>query len=368
MPQMLSTALILATGAIAISQDLTTRKVRNWLLVLVLSIYGALLVAGWLTIGPWSYNAVITNIIIGAVCSIAMWHFEIWPAGDAKLFILFVILLPQDYYVNGSIMYFPSLALLLNIFCLGVAFLCLKVIVRLGIYVHSLVARGVFLKTARSGGRDALKGLPTFSNTMLLFMLTFLVARLVGDSVVGYGSSIFKSLAAFQFLFVFLFYRRLVTFFRSRLVITTCLLTLLCLVMVKFALVKFNFVALYDYMSVVIRLSLYSIMAIQVLITAFDVYINATQVFEITPDRLEPWTIIDKDSVAANLKEHSLTIKFSADGIEPGDVEKLREILPDDHKIKVHKTFPFSPFVVGGVLLTMILKMSLLQIIIMKLR
>jgi len=368
MSQMLTTALILITAAVAVLQDLKIRKVRNWLMLGVLSVYGALLLTGVLTVGPWPYNVVIINIIIGTITSVAMWLFGIWPAGDAKLFIVFVILLPHYYYTNENIIYFPSLTLLLNIFCLGVGFLCLKAIVRLVMYAYSLAAKGVFLKTALAGGINGLKKLPAQFNTLAFFLLTYLVARMVGDYVLGYGFRIFKSLAAFQFLIIFFFYRQLTAYFRSKLVMATCVLILLMLMFLRLALMGFDYAAFYVYMIALVRMSLYSIVAIQILITAFDVYINATQVFEITPDRLEPWIIIDRESVASKLKEHGVTIKFSADGIEPQDVETLKQILPRDYKIKVHKTFPFSPFVAGGVVLTMLLKMSLLHLIMMRLR
>lgn len=363
MADFLNITLILVAGTVAVAQDLTIHKVRNWLVVSVLAVYLALLLTGVLTISPWPYKVVLINIAIGAICSISMWQFEIWPAGDAKLFILFTVLLPLGYYVNGPIMYFPAMALLLNIFCLGALFLCLKIVLKLAFYLYSIVLKREFFKTMRKGGALALKGLPSFLNTMLFIMLTYIVARLVGDYLLGLGYSLFKSLAVFQFLIVFLLYRRLVTFFRSRLVMTTCLLVLSGLIFMKFALLKFDSSALFAYMIVIFRMTLYSIMAIQVIISVFDLYIKVTQVYEIAPGELEPWVIIDKESVLKVLKEKGVTMKFTADGIDPEDVEKLKKILPPDYKIKAHKTFPFAPFIAAGVLLTMILKMSLLHIV-----
>jgi hypothetical protein len=368
MSNTLSVILILVTGAFAVFQDFTIRKVRNWLMLSVLTVYVALLISGLLTIDPWPYKTVLLNIFIGIVCSAAMWQFEIWPAGDAKLFILFTILLPLDYYLNGPTKYFPAVALLMNIFFLGILFLCLKVLVRLGMYFFSLSKNGVLRKTIHSGIATALKGLPAFMDTMVFIVLTFLVARLVGDYVIGYGVNIFKSLATFQFLFIFLFYRRLVTYLRSKLVVTTCLSLLVGLSLLKLALLNFNFPVLYAYMFTIFKMSLYSIVAIQVLIIAFDIYIKITQIFEITPDQLEPWIIIDRESISEILKEHNVKIKFTADGVEPEDVDILKEILPAGHKIKVHKTFPFAPFIVGGVLLTMLLKMSFIHMITLLLR
>jgi hypothetical protein len=48
-----------------------------------------------------------------------MWHWNAWSAGDAKLFALFSFLLPLRFYSNTYLSYFPSFALLINIFVIA---------------------------------------------------------------------------------------------------------------------------------------------------------------------------------------------------------------------------------------------------------
>ncbi|MBL7130741.1 MAG: hypothetical protein ISS45_04990, partial [Candidatus Omnitrophica bacterium] len=56
------------------------------------------------------------NGLISIVIAYLFWKLGIWAAGDAKLFIVYALLIPLDYYSKSYLPYFPSFALLLNIF------------------------------------------------------------------------------------------------------------------------------------------------------------------------------------------------------------------------------------------------------------
>ncbi len=68
------------------------------------------------------------NTVLAFTVGFLMWHWNVWSAGDAKLFTLFAFLLPLRFYSETYLSYFPSFALLLNIFT-----------VALGIFLITLI-------------------------------------------------------------------------------------------------------------------------------------------------------------------------------------------------------------------------------------
>ena len=62
------------------------------------------------------YLNYILNSLAALIVSFFMWRSGIWNAGDAKLFIVFVFLLPLSVYSRSYIDFFPAIALLMNIF------------------------------------------------------------------------------------------------------------------------------------------------------------------------------------------------------------------------------------------------------------
>jgi len=59
---------------------------------------------------------VILNVVIALLIAFLMWRFNAWAAGDAKLFVVYALLLPLTYYWKSYLPYFPSFVLLINIF------------------------------------------------------------------------------------------------------------------------------------------------------------------------------------------------------------------------------------------------------------
>lgn len=58
----------------------------------------------------------IINSIISFIVGYLLWYFNLWAAGDAKLFFVFSLLLPIKYYQNAALPYFFSFAILINTF------------------------------------------------------------------------------------------------------------------------------------------------------------------------------------------------------------------------------------------------------------
>jgi Flp pilus assembly protein protease CpaA len=126
-----SLALIFCISALIVRKDICCKKISNkiiiagFLLGAILSIVG--LLSGYISVDYLEKVAV--NVVLALAVSFLIWQLGLWPAGDAKFFILISFLLPLYYYRNSYLPLFPSFALLFNIFIAFLIFVIFKSIV-----------------------------------------------------------------------------------------------------------------------------------------------------------------------------------------------------------------------------------------------
>lgn len=135
-PDMLDIAFIPALAvicAVTSFSDSREGKIRNfWILsgvIWAVAVYGGIslyrlhapyiteeLVLNTLFKESWARLLLHTGInsLFALVCGFLLFHFNLWSAGDAKLFFVLVLLLPLKYYFRHYIPFFPGFNLFLN--------------------------------------------------------------------------------------------------------------------------------------------------------------------------------------------------------------------------------------------------------------
>ncbi len=118
-PLFITFPLVLFVGVVSSWYDLRRGRVPN---VLIFPFFGVgvlvYAIMFFLTdkINPHFVLTTITNLLCALVLAFWMWKKKWWYGGDAKLFVLYALLVPVSIYQNGYIEYFPSLVLLINVF------------------------------------------------------------------------------------------------------------------------------------------------------------------------------------------------------------------------------------------------------------
>jgi len=75
----------------------------------------------------WNFDKWCINLAISTAVAYLLWHFKMWGAGDAKLFIAYAALIPMGQYSKVYFnYYFASFLLFLSIFITATAFLFLR--------------------------------------------------------------------------------------------------------------------------------------------------------------------------------------------------------------------------------------------------
>lgn len=119
---------VIAIGLVTSYQDVKQGVIKNkWIglgimIAIILHAIEFFIFGFSLKIGGW----IIVNSLLGLIIGILFWHFNIWNAGDGKLFFVFSLLIPASIYFNGPL---PTINLLINAFVpIGVILLVLSVI------------------------------------------------------------------------------------------------------------------------------------------------------------------------------------------------------------------------------------------------
>ena len=128
--------VILFIGCITSYEDFKISKIRNkWIsmgLLYALTVYLVSWILYSLAEGPSSYlvcnfDKWCINLVISTVVAYLLWHFKMWGAGDAKLFICYSALIPMGQYSRIYFnYYFASFLLLLAVFIPATAFLFIR--------------------------------------------------------------------------------------------------------------------------------------------------------------------------------------------------------------------------------------------------
>lgn len=228
----LSLSLLAVFGlwaASVVSTDLATNKIPNKKIIFGIKLLLAALCAhifmtyyGYKGVYPvflrWEfYPLLLKHVLWSVLTGVILWYAEIWPAGDAKFFMLVSVALPV---IDPQIRNFPDnlfLSLLVNIFVLASFF-------ALGRYVSSeivsvspwdsLVGLWGDIKarfSALVAGKSRVLTLAYPFNLLFLFLMQQVVALEVRGEVAS-----FVSRADILFLFLFLLWDKISAAFRSR--------------------------------------------------------------------------------------------------------------------------------------------------------
>jgi len=110
--------LVIIIGLATSWEDIKFGKIRNkWILLGLaggIALQAAALAGGFLPT-DLIFSGLL-NALIALLVGYLLWYFDLWAAGDAKLFFVFALLLPLSYYSRTYLPLFPSFALLINTF------------------------------------------------------------------------------------------------------------------------------------------------------------------------------------------------------------------------------------------------------------
>lgn len=363
---------IICLGIITSYEDIRLNRIRlcliKWgLLYAVLGHLLLILVGFWGVAGYEGVNGAyikeyVVNGLVSLVASYSLWKMGGWAAGDAKLFVVFTLLIPLSYYSKGYLSVFPSFALLVNIFIPVFFFIFISTIERLLYITIASFSKKSKNRKFSFSVKEFFKNLIvpakrkkkeiTAKAVAYIFILT------VASKVIGrYGINPIIILLI------------MILFFDSfcKLLIKNKALTIIFAVILLFYFtwetVNQRFAMLLNlFTNIILLLLLFAIVNFLI-----KIYIKHTQVYKIKVDKLKPKMIVEKDGmdkVILNNEDFKKQLgNIYPDGLLASQVELIKKHqnkLGKDY-IEVYRTFSFAIWIFAGVLLTLFLRQNILS-------
>jgi len=315
------------------------------------------------------------NTSIALLVSFLMWHWKVWSAGDAKLFTLFSFLLPLKFYANTYLSYFPSFALLLNIFTIALGIFLIILIYNFLQWIFIKRKKQLTEKEKTIGKSKFKKELILFSKEIFnLLVIFFVIVNFFGiifNSPIGKDLSYFFTtvlgleswtlfiiiLAAFVFLMRFL--QKIKKFFYW-----VAIILLIWLFYKWFVFGQSPLLAIRPMLGTT-AIIIFGGFTFRKM---FNWYVNKKEIIEIgmeelkTGMRLTDKTINDLVVVDKGLFEKAIGNIYS-DGLTEGQVISLKKFAEDKKikKLEIYKPSPFAIWMFIGLIITIAFKGSIIQ-------
>ena len=129
MLEYIQSSIAIILGIVASITDFKNQKILNKSLMIATVFSLLTYVALYQQVETQSIIPFIVNIIIGIVMSFLFFHFQIWAAGDAKMFVTILLMIPYNLYEANEKNVFPGMQLLIMIFSLAFIYVIIETIV-----------------------------------------------------------------------------------------------------------------------------------------------------------------------------------------------------------------------------------------------
>jgi len=306
----------------------------------------------------------IVNFLISVVASFLMWRFRAWSAGDAKLFFAFSLLLPLKYYSKTYLPFWPSFVLLVNIFIPVFVFFTIKASVFLGQSVLTKIRE----KKLTSEVKKSLKsGLADILRLFIVFVSMFLFTQLFQQQLGAALSlnSFFSQILTLSVLF--LISKPLTKYLKKKMFLIMAVLFLLAGIIYGWVYHPSSLLAMFY--KILLMASIFLVL-IGLLRKILDFYIKEEGVQEISSDELKANSQISKEFMLGFKKESPEIYDYL---VEMGKKKSFSQTELVAFKkyclerkiktIKIYKSFPFAVWMTLGLVITLIVRGSILSLI-----
>lgn len=363
---------IFCLGIITSYEDIRLSRIRlywiKWGLLYAVAGYVLLVLVGIFELAgysgvDWSYFwRCIVNGVVSLAAAYLLWKMGGWAAGDAKLFLVFTLLIPLSYYSRGYLPVFPSFVLLVNIFLPIFFFIFISTIGRL-LYL----AITSFPKKSRNRKFSFLVK-KTFKSLMVSAKRKKkeIAAKAIAYIFILTAASKVISRYGINPIIILLI---MILFFDSfcKLLIKNKALTAIFAVVLLFyftwEIANQRFAMLLNLFINIARL----LLLFAIVNFLIKLYIKHTQIYKIKIDKLKPKMIVKEeamDKFTSNNEDFKKQLgNIYPDGLLAGQVELIKKHqnkLGKDH-IEVYRTFSFAIWIFAGVLLTLFLQQNIIS-------
>ncbi len=343
----LAIGIILLIGLIITVEDFKSGKIRNkwimlglylgslyYLLLIIFTILGSLKILNVGHFQPQYYLYILAYTAIAFILSFTLWHFKLWAGGDAKLFTLYVFLIPLTYYANAYFKYFPQFNLLINIFVPIFIYLVIKMLLyplQLGFnYLRNPQLLQEYIGKYTSKYKINKTQIKKYVNIALSFLLIMIFFQILRNRVGEFIDPYLGQMVAFAYFFMgYVLFQPLRALLQKRVILVSILISL-------------YFILGYIFFRDLVYKDLHKIFALQILIMCTYFYIfkfgreagrflyNSAEVRMIPLQQIQGGIYINKDYIRKMMGDRTdlnVLRKELGQVLEKDDQEKLMNLI-----------------------------------------
>jgi len=336
------------------------------------------------------------NAAIALVVAFLIWRFKFWAAGDAKLFIVYSLLIPLGYYWKSYFHYFPSFVLLINIFVPVFLYLLIRSFFYYIRFIYLRITESPDQRFWYRGKPQALTALKENNDSvkridrkkgeepakkesswkrikdrivMILGLVSiFLIFGLFQEPIKQYTSIDISSLRMFIFAGLIIFSGLLSKIFQKP-------ITFKIIIVVLVVILGYGFIsspaATWQTLYQSIKMMAIFMVIWSLFRKLIDFYISRTSIDKIKIEDLKPTMNLAEETLNKLKRDKEYYNKYFGviypEGLTEEQVEAVKKWAQEHRKerlktISIYRPFPFVVWMFIGVIITLILKSSLLHI------
>jgi len=313
---------------------------------------------------------VLLNAIIALVIAFSMWRFNAWAAGDAKLFVVYALLIPLGYYWKSYLSYFPSFALLINIFIPIFLYLLIRSIIYFMKFLYLKISQSQIKKKKKKFNKKKFwKRIKSMGIMLLGFITIFLIFGLFQKPIDDNFNINISSLQMFIFAGLIIFSNLLSEVFQKPITFKIIIIILVLILAYGFG---SSWLVTWQIIKQTIQMMLFFMIILGLFRALIDFHILKTGIKKIKVKKLKSGMNLDEEIVNEIKKDKEYYDKYIGhiypDGLNTEQVQAVKKWLSENRKgqldkIKIYKPFPFVSWMFIGVIITLILKSSLFSLI-----
>ena len=369
---------LLVIGGITSYSDIKYGKIKNihlfWGFLYTLFLYFFLILYSYFVIhqfGNLKYLAeLLLNGLIAFIFGYLLWRFNLWAAGDAKLFVIYSLLVPLEFYSKNYISYFPSATLLMDTFIFicffflfkmlwKIAKLCLKRNITSFSFVYYLSK--INYKNLYKNLKNTILKTGKFFLIITCSLITLQYLRMKTDII--FLKLLFNPILVYLFFFTLqMFFLR--TFFTNKIFSTVIILSgslcSLALILSNKAIVLIS----------IIKTSLFLMLFVGLGMQLAYLYIENHEIKKIKIQNLHTGSFLALKSLTEiknQIKEQDQADNLSligSDGLNEVQIQAIQGLFKNDleKELYIYETFPFAPFMFLAFIFSLITKTSFLPL------
>jgi len=329
------------------------------------------------TVSPAYMLKVIINAAVALIIVFLMWRGGAWAAGDAKLFFVYALLIPLKYYWKSYFPYFPSFALMINIFIPIFLYLFIRAFLyflkfnylKMTEQKDNTDKKEISQKEKEKKKSDKKKALKERAKSMgmifLTFITLFLIFSLLQAPIEKYFSFDITSFQMFVFAGIIIF-RRVSSELFKKPILPKIIIPLLAIILI------YGFISSpvatwqslkQTVLTMIIFMTIFTLSA-----GLIDFYVLKTGTRKIKIGDIEPKMNLDENTINEIKKDKKFfeqhIKRIYPEGLTKKQTEAVKKWLKKSKKEEVlaYKPFPFVTWMFIGVIITLILKSSLIHL------